>query len=125
MSLDVTLSRTLYLSYDKGKTHKDQQEEVYLANITHNLGTMADNVSVQHKTLYDYLLRPEELEITKASELIYPLTIGLAKLKDNPDFYKTFDSPNGWGLYEHFVPFVEKYLEACIANPECTVYVSR
>lgn len=125
MSLDVTLSRTLYLSYDKGETYIEQQEEVYLANITHNLNKMAMEVSVQHHTLYEYLWRPEELEITKASELIYPLTIGLAKLKDNPDFYKTFDSPNGWGLYEHFVPFVEEYLQACTANPECTVHASR
>jgi len=125
MSLDVSLSRTLYLSYDKGATYTEQQEEVYWANITHNLRTMADNVNVQHQTLYDYLWRPEELNVTIASELINPLTIGLAKLKDNPDFYKTFDSPNGWGLYEHFVPFVQEYLNACILNPEATVHASR
>lgn len=125
MSLDVSLSRTLCLSYDKGVTYTEHQEEVYWANITHNLNKMAMEVSVQHHTLYEYLWRPEELAITKASELIYPLTIGLAKLKDNPDFYKTFDSPNGWGLYEHFVPFVEEYLNACILNPEASVYASR
>lgn len=125
MSLDVSLSRTLYLSYDNGVTYTEQQEEVYWANITHNLNKMAMEVSVQHHTLYEYLWRPEELGITKASELIYPLTIGLAKLKDNPDFYKTFDSPNGWGLYEHFVPFVDKYLNACILNPEASVHASR
>lgn len=125
MSLDVSLSRTLYLSYDKGITYTEQEEQVYWTNITHNLGTMADNVSVQHSTLYYYLWRPEELGITKASELIYPLTIGLAKLKDNPDFYKTFDAPNGWGTYKHFVPFVEEYLNACTEHPEASVYADR
>ena len=40
-------------------------------------------------------------------------------------YYSTFDSPNGWGLYEHFVPFVAKYLAACIANPTATVRASR
>ena len=33
--------------------------------------------------------------------------------------------PNGWGLYEHFVPWIERYLAACIANPDSIVTVSR
>ena len=32
---------------------------------------------------------------------------------------------NGWGMYEHFVPFVEKYLEACKEYPDAVIEVSR
>lgn len=100
-------------------------EEVYWANITHNLSKMASKVNVLHNTLHEYLWEPEGIDIKNSSDLVYPLTIGLAMLKDNPEYYKQFDSPNGWGLYEHFVPFVERYLNACIENPDCDVYASR
>ena len=42
-----------------------------------------------------------------------------------PVHYKTFDSPNGWGLYKHFVPFIEKYLEALKEYPESFVECNR
>lgn len=126
MSLDVHLTKTIEKKCPHcGGVVKTKTKEVYWANITHNLGAMADNVSAGHSTLYYYLWRPEEIAITKASELVYPLTIGLAKLKDNPEYYKMFNAANGWGLYEHLVPFVEEYLNACIENPECTVYATR
>lgn len=120
MSLDVHLSRTAYLSYDKGKTYTEQSEDVYWANITHNLTEMADAAGI-----YQALWRPEEIGITKASQLIDPLTFGLKKLKDDPEFYEKFNSSNGWGLYEHFVPFVSEYLQACIDSPDADVSVSR
>lgn len=94
--------------------------EVYSANITHNLGAMANEAGI-----YYALWRPEEIGITKASELIEPLTEGLAKLKANPQHFRTFDAPNGWGLYEHFVPFVENYLAACKEYRNANVSVSR
>lgn len=93
---------------------------VYDANITHNLGPMAEEAGI-----YKHLWRPEELGIKTAGELIEPLAAGLALLQSDPDRFKAFDAPNGWGLYEHFVPFVEKYLDACRGNPDATVEVSR
>lgn len=112
MSLDVHLTAT-------------RKTEVYWANITHNLGKMAGKVKVGKSSLYEYLWRPEELNIKQAGELIKPLREGLKKLKANPEKYKKFDSPNGWGLYIHFVPFVEKYLTACEENPDASIEVSR
>jgi hypothetical protein len=94
--------------------------EVYWRNITHNLGPMA-----KESGIYQHLWRPEELGITTAQELIEPLTEGLAKLKADPDHYSEFNAANGWGLYEHFVPFVESYLEACKENPDAKIEVSR
>ena len=98
----------------------DVNTRVYSANITHNLGDMADAAGI-----YKPLWRPEEIGIVKAGELIEPLSEGLAKLKAEPGRFKEFNVSNGWGLYEHFVPFVEQYLEACKAYPNATVSVSR
>jgi hypothetical protein len=94
--------------------------EVYEANITHNLNEMAAAAGI-----YKHLWHPDEIGVTKASELIGPLTAGLAKLKADPAHFERFNSPNGWGKYKHFVPFVEKYLAACIENPDAEVKVSR
>lgn len=93
---------------------------VYSANITHNLGRMAEAANI-----YTWLWRPEEVDATKAGQLIEPLEKGLELLKSNPVGFNRFDSPNGWGEYENFVPFVEKYLNACRENPDANVRVSR
>jgi hypothetical protein len=93
---------------------------LYSDNITHNLGKMANAAGI-----YQHLWRPEEIGIERAEQLIEPLTEGLNRLRSDPAFYRTFNSPNGWGLYEHFVPFVSRYLDACKANPHAIVHVSR
>jgi hypothetical protein len=75
--------------------------------------------------LYQVLWRPEELGITKASELVLALRIGLAWLESDPARFTPFNGLNGWGLYEDFVPFVRSYLKACQSSPQATVVVSR
>ena len=109
MSLDV------YLTTPKCKTC-NREDENYSANITHNLGEMAEKAGI-----YQHLWRPEELDIKIAKELIDPLTEGLKDLKARPGYFKEFNSSNGWGMYEHFVPFVEEYLNACIEYPDALV----
>jgi len=94
--------------------------EIFEANITHNLGEMAEAAGIQ-KALW----RPEEIGITKAKQLIMPLTNGLAMLRSDPKRFKKFDDPNGWGTYDHFVPWLKKYMNACAQHPEATVRVSR
>lgn len=107
MSLDVSLTET-------------SPHEVYSANITHNLGPMAKAAGI-----YECLWRPEEIGITRAGQLIEPLTKGLASLKTSPEIFEQYNAANGWGLYKHFVPFVEKYLAACIEHPEAEVRADR
>ena len=68
-------------------------EILYDDNITHNLNKMADAAGI-----YKYLWKPEELGIEFAKDLIKPLTKGLKDLKSNPEKYKKYNSPNGWGL---------------------------
>jgi hypothetical protein len=93
---------------------------VYSANITHNLNTMASEAGI-----YEYLWRPDEINITKASELIDPLREGLHNLKIDPERYKKFNPENGWGSYDGLVNFVENYLNACYEYPDATIEVSR
>lgn len=125
MSLDVYLTGEEYEvectcseCYD---THKRKtREQFHAANITHNLGAMAGEAGI-----YRHLWRPEEIGVTKAKQLIEPLESGLLLLKSHRARFEKFNAPNGWGLYEHFVPFVERYLEACKDYPEALVSVSR
>uniref|UniRef100_A0A6M3KBJ5 Uncharacterized protein n=1 Tax=viral metagenome TaxID=1070528 RepID=A0A6M3KBJ5_9ZZZZ len=125
MSLDVYLigeeKRVECTCNDCGHKHsKIEKETLYDANITHNLNKMAGEAGI-----YEALWRPEEIGKTKASEIVELLEKGLADLKARPEHFETLNSPNGWGMYEHFVPFVEKYLEACKENPNATIEVSR
>lgn len=107
MSLSVTLT-------------KPRPEEVYSANITHNLVEMAKGAD-----LYMFIWHPDEIGITEAYELIRPLTVGLNTLRGDPDRFKAFNPPNGWGSYEGLVEFVEAYLTACIKSPDADVSVYR
>lgn len=107
MSLDVSL-------YD------DDGSCLYDANITHSLNTMAGEAGI-----YEHLWRPDEIGVTKAGQLIEPLRAGLAQMVERPTHFEQFDSPNGRGRYIHFVPFVARYLEACIANPGANVRACR
>lgn len=140
MSLDVHLNRKRLVAYDGGKTHTEEKEEVYWANITHNLGQMADKAGI-----YEALWRPHRLkegynipendheaewkferESTILAKDIAPIVEkGLADMKARPEYYEQFNASNGWGLYKHFVPWVEKYLEACKEYPDAVVEVSR
>jgi len=95
-------------------------DEVYSANITHNLNHMADAAGI-----YKELWRPEEIGITKAAQLIAPLRAGLDRMRAQADHLKTFNPANGWGDYEGLVEFTAKYLAACEMHPDATVSVSR
>lgn len=97
-----------------------ETDEVFHENITHNMNKMAMQVD-----LYKCLWRPDELNITIAKDLIDLLREGLHKLKLEPDKYKEFNPPNGWGDYEGLVSFVENYLNACYKYPDAEVHISR
>ena len=107
MSLDVYLSAVRICT-------------VHSANITHNLGGMAKEAGI-----YQHLWRPEELDISLAKDLIEPLTNGIKLMESDRPRFEAFNASNGWGLYEHFLPFVEEYRDACIENPEAEIEVSR
>ena len=95
-------------------------DDVYDANITHNLGAMANAAGIYHA-----LWRPDEIGLTTAGELIEPLEKGLAKLTADPDAFKVYNPANGWGDYDLLVRFTADYLAACKRYPEARVEVSR
>jgi len=113
MSLDVYLSNPVC-------PHCGHASEGYSRNITHNLGKMASEAGI-----YKAVWRPEEIGITKAAQLIEPLRAGIALMKYNRPRFEKHNAANGWGLYEHFLPWLEDYLAACEANPNADVSVSR
>ena len=107
MSLDVYL-------YD------DAGNELYSRNITHNLSRMADEAGI-----YECLWRPEEIGIKHAHQIVPILEKGLALLVTQKARFEAFNSPNGWGMWEHFVPFCADYLQACRDHPWAVVRASR
>lgn len=95
-------------------------EYVFDRNITHNLNTMAGEAG-----LYECLWRPDEIGITKAEQLIEPLSKGLALLESDPERFKAFNPYNGWGDYAGLCAFVSAYLDACREYPDAEVSASR
>jgi hypothetical protein len=124
MSLDVYLigeEKRVECRCECGHKHSKIEREIfYDSNITHNLGKMADAAGI-----YEACWRPEEIGAKKAKDIIGKLALGLDLLKKYPDRFKKFNSPNGWGLYENFVPWVESYLRACEEYPDATIDVCR
>ena len=120
MSLDIYLTRKVYLSYDNGNTYEEKGENVYWANITHNLINMANKAGI-----YKAIWRPEEINAKKAKDIIKIIEKGLEDLRKRPEYFKQFNSSNGWGVYEDFDSFVEDYLKALKENPDAEIYVNR
>lgn len=129
MSLDVTLR-------DPGPKYGDLV--LYDANITHNLNTMADHAGLYNALWRPYRLMPEYVEGDHEAErkfedsvkvlaldLIPTIENGLKDLKSRPEYFRQFDSPNGWGTYENLVRFTEEYLDALKSYPDAIVEVSR
>lgn len=75
--------------------------------------------------IYNVLWHGDEHGITKASQLIAPLEMAIAKLRSDPSKFKKFDDPFRWGTYDDFVPWLEKVLEYCKHYPDATVEFSR
>lgn len=107
MSLDVYLTATRPVT-------------VYSANITHNLNKMARECG-----LYEALWRPDEHGYATAGQIVPILEAGLQLLRADPARFKAFDALNGWGTYEQFVPWVERYLAACKEYPDAEIGVDR
>lgn len=97
-----------------------EPEESYSTNITHNLINMADAAG-----LYMCLWYPSDIGIYKASQLIPLLEKGIKDMEKNPEMFKEFNAPNGWGTYEQFLPWLKELLAACQEYPNSNVYLSR
>ncbi|MBD9573779.1 hypothetical protein IB260_00525 [Pseudomonas sp. PDM23] len=106
------MSLAVYLMVD--------DDYVFDRNITHNLNTMAEAAGI-----YRHLWRPDEIGLTKAQELIEPLSSGLKALIESPSSFDEYRPSNGWGSYAGLVEFVARYIEACRKYPDADIRVSR
>ena len=113
MSLDVSLKINTCPHCDLG------WEEVFEANITHNLWPMA-----KHAWIYEALRHPNLIKAEYARQIIDKVEKWLADMKKRPGYYRSFDASNGWGTYEDFIPWIEKYLEACKKYPQAMITTS-
>lgn len=111
MSLDI------YLDGASCDHCKRGGEEVFSANITHNLRRMWDEASVCD-ALY-------ESQGKTAASILPALESGLAVMQADPARFEAFNAPNGWGLYKHAVPWLAEVVRACRENPAAVVRVSR
>ena len=141
MSLDVSL-------YSEGKVKKEcihcgseyeYRECLFDANITHNLGEMAYKAGIYdacwrpyrlHKNyipseVYEDESKFEKSVVMKAKDILPLLEKGYCELKAKPEYFEQFNSDNGWGLYKNFLPWVEKYLNACKNYPDAIIEVRR
>lgn len=98
----------------------DEDRTIYSANITHNLNEMAKEAGI-----YRHLWRPEEIGITKAAQLIDPLSAGLKLLLSDRPRFEALNPENGWGDYDGLVSFVDEYMRACMEHPDAEVSVWR
>lgn len=94
--------------------------EVWSANVTHNLGAMADEAGIG-----DMVWSPEKVGIKMACQLIEPLRAAIETMKSDPERFRKLDAKNKWGTYDNFVPWLERLLGACREWPNAEVKVSR
>lgn len=95
-------------------------EDVYSANITHNLGPMAKAAGIYH-----CLWRGPEYGYTLARHIEPVLSAGLCLLVGRPTQMKNLEPANGWGKWRDFLPWVAELAEACRAHPEAMIRVSQ
>ena len=131
------VSVTLYKICDAGQQYEKDTPwwskhyfEFFNGGTTHNLIEMAEQAG-----LYNAIWRPYKLfnlsddeEYSReifAKNLIDALQLGYDKLLNNPSYYIQYNSSNGWGTYDNFISFVERYLSACKKYPLAIVDVSR
>ena len=122
------------------KEQEYENNEFWHGNITHNLGRMAEKVSIKiangpEYSLYQLLWRPEETGLLGNNQ---ELTFNYAEhvfraleiLKENPDYYKKYNPENGWGDYDVLVSFTTDFVNTIghipvVDNCNYTIEASR
>lgn len=125
MSLDIYLygeevTEEAICQHCGSKYTEVYRELHFTANITHNLSRMAEEAGI-----YDCLWDPQKAGIEVASQISPMLASAIKLMEADPAHFKKFDSDNGWGTYDQFVPWLKELLEACQEYPDATIEVSR
>ena len=137
-----------------GPYDNDEHQHEYIvfeANITHNLSRMAREAGLYEACWHPHELldpvvaaqiRDQEiannyhgvggvhaleamLPRARARDITQLLHDGLVRLRTEPDRFRVHEPGNGWGSHDSFVTWVDKYLRACMMNPDAFIRVSR
>lgn len=90
-------------------------------NITHNLKPMAIEAGLGG--LWE-IVAGDPLT-TRPSYWIPRLEIAVYLMKSFPERFEKHNSPNGWGRFENFLPWVEALLERCRESPSDSLRIHR
>jgi len=100
--------------------HAVRETTVFDANITHNLGKMAEAAGI-----YKCLWHPAESGFARAEQIIPILEEGIRLMEVDPAKYEALNAENGWGTYANFLPWCKAVLAACKENPDAIPSASR
>lgn len=113
------------------------EETEWHANITHNMGEMAQHVptyytidgEVYGSSLYYIIWRPEEIgsgNICNNTDVVAQgITHGISYMMEHREELLLYNPDNGWGSYDAFLPWLMDYWKACVENPNCIIETSR
>jgi hypothetical protein len=93
-----------------------KKEVVFEANITSNLNKMAAACGIYY-ACWD----PTMINCKKAMHISPMLSQAIILLKAFPEFYRQFNASNNWGTYDDFLPWVIRYSNACLLNPDAKI----
>lgn len=92
-------------------------QTVFDSNMTHNVSPMWTLAGI-HDEIYNSEGYP-------AKDVLPALIRGHEKMKKFPDAFRTLNSENGWGMYEHALLFLEKIIAACKEYPNSQIHISK
>jgi hypothetical protein len=93
------------------------ERQLFHSNITHNLARMWSAAGC-YEALY-------ESDGHRAEEIRGVVAAALAKMRAEPETYRQYNAKNGWGMYEHAVPWLRDFLTALETYPSAVIGVSR
>lgn len=101
-----------------GHEHQSKgARQLFSTNITHNLRPMFIEAGIGNILWYG--------DGKIAANVLSTLRAGLAMMLADPDRFKKFDAPNGWGLYVHAVPWLEEVIAGFERYPHGEIRCSR
>ncbi len=94
----------------------DSDAELAWLGITHNLNNMARAVG-----LYEILWPPKYADTVTVAQMTPILKKGIKELEADPEKYRAFDAPNGYGKYDDFIRFCRDLLCHCERHPDAVI----
>lgn len=89
-------------------------------NITHNLAPMFRAAGVDWHDYYEH----DGNGGRTAAEMLPEVVLAYWRLSDDPDYYRQFNPPNGWGDLECAVEFLRRLTLDLAKHPDGIVRVS-